>query len=95
EAVFDGMDDGLRRRHSAFQLASCEKGIAILIEMLRDRDVFIRRSAVFAFDELTEQSEIPKIAKNAIPALKELLKDPDEIVRGMAGEVLKQMGVLK
>jgi hypothetical protein len=95
ESVIDSTEDGLRRRNSAFQLAVCEKGIAILMEMLRDKDVFVRRSAVFAFDELTEQSEIPDIAKKAIPSLKELLKDLDEIVRGMAKEVLEQMGVIK
>ena len=50
---------------------------------------------LFAFDELTEQSKIPDLVKKAVPLLKELLKDSDEIVRGMAEEVLEQIGPLK
>lgn len=56
-----------------------------------NKDVFVRRSVVFALDELTEQSEVPAIVDQAVPQLRELLKDSDEIVRGMAEEVLEQI----
>ncbi|MEK6407954.1 MAG: HEAT repeat domain-containing protein [Acidobacteriota bacterium] len=95
ELLLDKDEDGLLRRHSAFQLASCNKGIMVLISLLKDKDVFVRRSVLFAFDELTEQNKIPDLVKKAVPLLKELLKDSDEIVRGMAEEVLEQITATK
>ncbi|MEK6288109.1 MAG: HEAT repeat domain-containing protein [Acidobacteriota bacterium] len=95
ELLLDRDEDGLLRRHSAFQLASCNKGIMVLISLLKNKDVFVRRSVLFAFDELTEQSKIPDLVKKAVPLLKELLKDSDEIVRGMAEEVLEQITATK
>ncbi|HWP43590.1 MAG TPA: hypothetical protein VNO14_10170 [Blastocatellia bacterium] len=95
EMLLDKGEDGLLRRYSAFRLAESNKGIEVLISLMKDKDVFVRRSVVFAFDELTEQSEIPEQVKEAVPVLREPLKDRDEIVRGMAEEVLEQIGVIK
>lgn len=43
------------------------------------------------FNELTELTEIPQQVMQAVPVLKQLLKDKDEVVRGMAHEVLEQI----
>jgi len=80
------------RQDSAFGLLGNEQGIAALIELLGSDDVFVRRFAIFAFDELTERAEIPRQVEKALPALRKLLNDDDKVVRGMAKEVLEQIG---
>lgn len=89
--VKDRNEDPLTRQYAAFPLIRSDKGIAILIGFLRDQDTLVRRIAIFASDELTEQNEIPASFNPAIPILKELLKDEDQIVRDMAEEVLGQI----
>ncbi|HEX5081229.1 MAG TPA: HEAT repeat domain-containing protein [Blastocatellia bacterium] len=88
--VMDKNEDPLTRQYAAFPLIRSDKGIAMLIEFLRDQDTLVRRIAIFACDDLTEQNEIPASFKPAIPILKKLLKDQDQIVREMAEEVLGQ-----
>jgi len=41
---------------------------------------------------LTERREIPRQIEKALPALRELTRDKDEVVRKMAKEVLEQIG---
>jgi len=86
----DRNEDPLTRQYAAFPLIRSDKGIAILIGFLRDRETLVRRIGIFACDELTEQNEIPASFNPAAPILKELLKDQDRIVREMAEEVLGQ-----
>lgn len=80
------------RQDAAFGLLRNDKGIAILTELLAHPDVVVRRYAIFAFDQLTERQEIPKQVEKAIPSIYKLLQDKDPIVRGMAQEVLEQIG---
>lgn len=79
------------RQDSAFGLLSNETGIQMLISLLNDNDISVKRYVIFALDELTERSEIPEQVKMAIPTLNKLKKDKDEIVRRMAREVLDQI----
>lgn len=79
------------RQDAAFGLLRNDQGIAQLIDLLLHPDPFVRRYVIFAFDELTERREIPKLVEDAIPALRKLTQDKDEIVRKMANEVLEQI----
>jgi HEAT repeat protein len=88
--VKENNEDPEIRQYAAFPLIRSDKGIAILIGFLRDQVTLVRRIAIFACDELTEQNEIPASFNPAIPILKKLLKDPDQIVSEMAEEVLRQ-----
>jgi hypothetical protein len=88
--VMDKNEDPMTRQYAAFPFIRSDKGIAILIGFLREQDTLVRRIAIFACDELTEQNEIPASFNPAIPILKGLLKDQDQIVREMAEEVLRQ-----
>lgn len=80
------------RQDAAFGLLRNEHGITALIELLGHSDVAVRRFAIFAFDELTERAELPRQVEKALPTLRKLLKDDDKVVRGMAKEVLEQIG---
>ncbi len=93
--IFSSEDDLMCRRAAAFLLAFYPEGIEKLVEFLRDKDIFVRRSAVFAFDDLTETGNYPEgsiqAMKAAILILAETMKDQDEILSEMAGEVLGQI----
>lgn len=90
------------RRHAAFALVTRAEGIPAVAQMLSDKDTFTRRSAAFAFDELTEKMggarpdsikvtpEILKAAKDALPLLVHALGDKDEVVRCMSFEAIEQ-----
>lgn len=80
------------RQDAAFGLLRSEAGIAMLTGLLSHSDPFVRRCVVFAFDELTERAIIPPQVEKAIPALRELTRDKDEVIRKMAKEVLQQIG---
>jgi hypothetical protein len=60
--------------------------IPVLIELLRDRDVHVRRAAATAFGYLGATAE------DGVPALAEALRDPDRIVRRDAAWALHQIG---
>jgi HEAT repeat protein len=79
------------RQNAAFGLMWSEAGIAMLRNLLKHPQVLVRRCVIFAFDAITELTEIPAGVKPAIPILKELLTDDDEVVRRMAKEVLEQI----
>lgn len=79
------------RQEAAFRLMWSEKGKAELISLMKNPDTAVRRCVIFAFDELTEMTEIPEQVIQAVPVLKQLLKDRDEVVRGMAEELLEQI----
>jgi len=94
--------DLIFRRQAAFALVAKPAGVPVIAEMLKDKDTFIRRSAAFAFDELTERldgrppqitatPEIIGAAKAALPALVQALNDQDEVVRCMSYESLEQV----
>jgi HEAT repeat protein len=94
--------DRLLQRQAALAVVSRVEAIPVMARMLSDRDVFIRRSAAFAFDELTErlQGRPPEIeatkemldaTRNALPFLLEAaMHDQDEIVHCMSYESLDQ-----
>lgn len=79
------------RQDAAFGLLHNEQGIAALVVLLGSPDLFVRRFAIFAFDELTERTEIPRQVETAVPTLRRLTQDKDEVVRKMANEVLEQI----
>jgi HEAT repeat protein len=91
------------RRNAAFVLANTAAGVQALAAMLSSKKTFERRSAAFAFDELTERiegvrpdsikstPELISATKGAIPSLVRALADKDEIVRCMSYESLEQL----
>jgi HEAT repeat protein len=91
ELLLDSQVEPEMRQNAAFGLMWSEAGIAMLRGLLKHPQVLVRRCVIFAFDEITELTEIPLGIKPAIPVLKELLNDNDEVVRGMAKEVLEQI----
>ncbi len=74
----------------------------MIADLLTDKDVFVRRGAAFAFDDLTERlegrppqveatTEIVEATKSAFPLLLQAaLRDRDEVVRCMSYESLDQ-----
>ena len=86
----------LCRRGPTFLLAFSAKGIRVLTGLLKDgQNLFIRQSAIFAFDELTETAHYPEgsleAMKAAIPVIAESRKIDDEVMRNMSNEVLWQI----
>jgi hypothetical protein len=95
-------DDLILRREAAFALVGKVEGIPLIAEMLTDKDLFMRRSAAFAFDDLTERlqgrppqveatAEIVEATTRVFPLLLQgALTDRDEVVRCMSYEALDQ-----
>lgn len=87
--------EGMIERGAAFAMASSPKGIRMLADLLEDKKTFIRRSVVFAFDDLTERDLAPdelQAMNYAEPKLKKATNDKDQTVSEMADEVLGQLG---
>jgi HEAT repeat protein len=88
-------DELICRRSAAFGLGLSPDGIGALTELLKNEDIFVRRSAIFAFDDLTETANYPEgslqAMKNAIPEIVKASKDKDEALNEMANEVLGQI----
>jgi HEAT repeat protein len=86
-----------RMRGSAFALALTAPGVRALTPLVTHWDSWVRQSAVYAFDDRTETLKqaspaVRAAVRDAVPTLVKALADKDEIVRGMAGEVLEQLG---
>jgi HEAT repeat protein len=82
---------------AAHVLGMSEPGVKALTQLLRHEDSWVRRRAVFAFDDRTEtlgdaSPAIQSAVKDAIPALIANISDKDEVVRCMAAEDLGQIG---
>ncbi len=92
DLLLDSQLGDRERQSAAFGLSHCDKGISILIDLLSHNDPIVKRCVIFAFDDLTEGSEIPPQVEKALPLLRELSHDKDRIVREMAREVLGQIG---
>jgi len=90
--LLDPQLERAERQNAAFGLLRNDQGITVLTELLLHPDPFVRRCVIFAFDDLTERREIPRLIEKALPALRELTRDKDEVVRKMAKEVLEQIG---
>lgn len=89
-------EDLICRRGAAFLLAFSTEGIRALTGFLKDgENLFIRQSAIFAFDELTETANYPEgsleAMKEAIPVIAASGKLKDEVMRDMSDEVLWQI----
>jgi hypothetical protein len=89
-------EDLLCRRGATFLLAFSTEGIRVLTGMLKDgKNLFIRQSAIFAFDELTETSNYPagslEAMKAAIPVIARSGKLDDQVMVDMSDEVLWQI----
>src|SRR5205085_4316909 len=93
--VSSSEEELLCRRSAAFALGLTPDGIRALVELLNDKDLFVRRSAIFAFDDLTEAANYPEgslqTMKDAIPVIVKASKDKDEVLSEMADEVLGQI----
>jgi hypothetical protein len=84
------------RREAAFQLAFSADGIRLLTQLLKEgKNLFVRQSALFAFDELTETANYPQgsleAMREAIPFIAESGKVDDEVMQCMSDEVLRQI----
>jgi HEAT repeat protein len=93
---FDSEETLLARRAAGMSLARTSAGIRALPALLKDEDVFVRRSAAFALDDPTEvldELSAPQRAaiREVLPALVGALDDEDDVVRGMSCEVLGQI----
>ena len=89
-------DELLCRRGATFLLAFSSDGIRVLTDMLQNgKNLFIRQSAIFAFDDLTETGNYPEggrdAMKAAIPIIAESAKLKDQVMRRMSNEVLWQL----
>jgi HEAT repeat protein len=95
-SLFDSEETLMARRAAGMFLAQTPAGIRALPALLKDGDVFVRRSAAFALDDPTEVIDSLTPARLAaigdvLPALVAALKDKDEVVRDMSCEVLGQI----
>jgi hypothetical protein len=85
----------LCRRGATFLLAFSTAGIRALTGLLKDKDIFVRRGAIFAFDELTETANYPEgsiqAMKEAIPVIAAARSENDNVLSDMADEVMGQI----
>jgi HEAT repeat protein len=92
----DSQETLMARRAAGMLLARTPAGIRALPALLKDGDVFVRRSAAFALDDPTEALDALTPAQleavgEVLPALVSALDDKDEVVRVMSCEVLEQV----
>ena len=81
------------RRFASYVLALVPAGVGALVIALKHEDVFVRRSAAFALEELIEirhvlGMELLVPVKASLPALLAATKDSDDIVKGVAMDAL-------
>jgi HEAT repeat protein len=94
--LFDSEETLMARRTAGMFLSQTPAGIRALPALLKDGDVFVRRSAAFALDDPTEVIDSLDAAQleavgDVLPALVAALADEDEVVSGMSCEVLGQI----
>lgn len=94
--TFDSEETLMARRAAGMLLSETPAGIRELPALLKDRDVFVRRSAAFALDDPTEAIDSLSPAQleavgEVLPALVAAVDDEDEVVSGMSCEVLGQI----
>ena len=94
--IFDSEETLMARRAAGMFLAHTPAGIRALPELLKDRDVFARRSAAFALDDPTEvlnslSTERRAAIGDVLVVFVGALDDKDEVVRGVSCEVLGQI----
>jgi HEAT repeat protein len=94
--LLDSEETLMARRTAGMFLSQTPAGIRALPALLKDDDVFVRRSAAFALDDPTEVMDSLGAARleavgEVLPALVSALDDGDEVVRGMSCEVLGQI----
>jgi HEAT repeat protein len=95
QCVVQASDDTIIRRQAGFVLAARADGIPTLATMLKDRDLFVSRTAAFGFYELaknvnhvSDDARLMAAAIAALPALVEGLQHRDEMVRCLAFDTL-------
>jgi hypothetical protein len=95
-------NDAILKREAAFIVVAKVQGVPVIAGLLNEKDTFLRRSAAFAFDELTERLEGRPPAITATPDMlaatlealpllsRAVAQDKDEVVRCMSYEALDQ-----
>ena len=84
------------RRYASYVMALTGAGLNTLAGMLKNQDVFVRRSAAFALEEALENgtflpSDLQQSLYNSLPALALALADDDKIVSGVSAEAFEQV----
>jgi hypothetical protein len=84
------------RRYASYVMALTTTGLNTLAGMLKDKDVFVRRSAAFALEEALENgtflpSGLQHSLYNSLPSLASALADDDKIVSGVSAEAFQQV----
>ena len=84
------------RRYASYVMALAGTGLNTLAGMLKDEDVFVRRSAAFALEEAIENGAFlpPGLEQplyNSLPSLASALADDDKIVSGVSAEAFQQI----
>jgi hypothetical protein len=94
-SVWSNEEEMMCRRAAAYVLVFSAEGIRVLTHLLKEGDLFERRSAIFAFDDLTETSNYPEgiltAMKEAIAEIAKATKEKDQVLSEMADEVLAQI----
>lgn len=93
---FDSEETLMARRAAGMLLSLTPAGIRELPALLKDKDVFVRRSAAFALDDPTEVMDSLSPARleainEVLPALVAAVDDRDRVVSDMSCEVLGQI----
>ncbi|MGI8735346.1 MAG: HEAT repeat domain-containing protein [Pyrinomonadaceae bacterium] len=84
------------RRYSIYLLALSARGVPELARLLNNEDVFVRRSAAFALQELIAISaslapDYKPVLTNALAPIIASMGDEDSIVRGLTAETIEQV----
>jgi len=84
------------RRYASYVMALTSTGVNTLAGMLKDEDLFVRRSAAFALEEALENGTflppgLRPALYDSLPSLVSALADDDKIVSGVAAEAIHQV----
>lgn len=95
KVLFNLQEEMMCRRAAGQVLALSADGIKELKELLKDGDDWERETAIFALDDLTETANYPvgslPVMTELIPEIGRATKAKNEVLSGMADEVLGQI----
>jgi len=95
KVLFNLQEEMMCRRAAGQVLALSADGIKELKQLLKDGDDWERETAIFALDDLTETANYPEgslpVMTELIPEIGRATKAKNEVLSGMADEVLGQI----